>query len=81
MTQTARVPAPEPVSDILREVPRLKVSESSGRRVACRFALYDLRRWCVRHAIAVLAGVCRTGRQPGGVPEPGIRGRALTANT
>ena len=61
MTQTARVPAPEPVSDILREVPRLKVSESSGRRVACRFALYDLRRWCVRHAIAVLAGVCRTG--------------------
>ena len=61
MTRTARVAASEPVSDILREGTRLKVSESGRRRVARRFALYDLRRWCVRHAIAVLAGVCLTG--------------------
>ena len=42
MTQTVRVPAPEPVSDILREATRLKVTEPSRRHVVRRFALYNL---------------------------------------
>ena len=59
MTQTARVSAPEPVSDMLREATRLKALEP--RRLAPLFALYDLPRWCVRHALWMFACACRVG--------------------
>ena len=80
MTQTARVPAPEPVSDMLREATRLKALEP--RRLAPLFALYDLPRWCVRHALWMFACVCRVGcpvafRKP--VSGPPLSGRASRA--
>ena len=35
------------------------------RRIVCRLALHDLSRWCVSHALRMLASVCR-----GGIPVP-----------
>ena len=64
MTQTARVPGPRPMPDILRKAVPLKLPESR-RRLAQRAQLCDLPRWCVRHALRMLTSVCR-----GGVPAP-----------
>ena len=64
MTQTARVPGPKPMPDILRKAVPLKLPESR-HRLAERVALCDFPRWCVRHALRMLTSVCR-----GGVPAP-----------
>ena len=41
MTQTARVPAPEPVSDMLREATRLKALEPRRLAELLRFAFFS----------------------------------------
>ena len=64
MTQTARVPGPKPMPDILRKAVPLKLPESR-HRLAERVALCDFPRWSVRHALRMLTSVCR-----GGVPAP-----------